>query len=209
MAFRFLLPGLAVAVLATACTSGPSRPVDDRSYEERVQAGRAEKDAYFRQSDQSPLLPEDRATFAGLPYYPIDPALRVPARLTAETSATPVVIEMQMSDDTFERFRKVGTLSFALGEDTHRLTAFASESDRAMARLFLPFRDQTSGVETYGGGRYLELDRTPTGLYDLDFNRAYHPYCVYNVSWVCPVPPQENRLAVAVRAGERLPLSRP
>jgi uncharacterized protein (DUF1684 family) len=73
-----------------------------------------------------------------------------------------------------------------------------------MRRLFVPFGDLTNGAETYKGGRYLDLDRTPTGLYDLDFNRAYHPYCVYDPSYVCPVPPRENRLTVAIRAGERL-----
>jgi uncharacterized protein (DUF1684 family) len=84
-----------------------------------------------------------------------------------------------------------------------RITGLARES--VMARLFVPFGDLTSTVdETYKGGRYLDLDRTPTGLYDLDFNRAYHPYCVYSSDYDCPVPPRENRLAVAIRAGEKL-----
>ncbi len=78
------------------------------------------------------------------------------------------------------------------------------DQDEGPTRLFVPFRDLTSGNETYGGGRYLDLDRTSTGLYDLDFNRAYHPYCVYNPEYDCPVPPADNRLAFAVRAGERL-----
>jgi hypothetical protein len=73
-----------------------------------------------------------------------------------------------------------------------------------MQRLFVPFTDATSNTETYGGGRYLELTRTPTGLYDLDFNRAYHPYCAFNPSFECPLPPRENHLMTAMRAGERL-----
>jgi uncharacterized protein (DUF1684 family) len=84
------------------------------------------------------------------------------------------------------------------------LSAFAERSSR-VEQLWVPFRDLTTGIETYGGGRYLDLERTATGLYDLDFNRAYHPYCVYDTSWVCPYPPSENRLPVAIRAGERLP----
>jgi uncharacterized protein (DUF1684 family) len=84
------------------------------------------------------------------------------------------------------------------------LTAFADEGERTITRLFVPFGDLTSGSETYGGGRYLELERTSTTLYDLDFNRAYHPFCVFNIAYVCPVPPPENRLNVAIRAGERL-----
>ena len=66
------------------------------------------------------------------------------------------------------------------------------------------FSDMTSGKETYDAGRYIDLDRTATGLYDLDFNKAYHPYCVYNSSYECPIPPPENRLKIPVQAGEKL-----
>ena len=78
----------------------------------------------------------------------------------------------------------------------------ASEAD--LRRLFVPFGDLTNGTETYPGGRYLDLDRTATGIYDLDFNRAYHPFCLFNPKYDCPVPPRENRLKLPVRAGERL-----
>ena len=73
-----------------------------------------------------------------------------------------------------------------------------------MEKLFVPFGDLTNGSGTYRGGRYMNLRRTATGLYDLDFNQAFHPYCVYNPAWICPVPPRENRLQVAIPAGERL-----
>jgi uncharacterized protein (DUF1684 family) len=86
------------------------------------------------------------------------------------------------------------------------LTAFAPAEATVITRLFVPFGDLTNVDETYRGGRYLDLQRTPTGVYDLDFNQAYHPYCVYNVNYVCPLPPRENRLTVAIRAGERLPM---
>ena len=68
----------------------------------------------------------------------------------------------------------------------------------------MPFGDLTNGAETYPGGRYLELERTATGIYDLDFNRAFHPFCYYNPVYDCPYPPRENRLAVPVRAGEKM-----
>jgi uncharacterized protein (DUF1684 family) len=99
----------------------------------------------------------------------------------------------------------VGSLTFTLKGQTMTLTAFADEGVQNITRLFVPFGDLTSGTETYKGGRYLELDRTATTIYDLDFNRAYHPFCVFNVDYVCPVPPPENRLPVAIQAGERLP----
>jgi uncharacterized protein (DUF1684 family) len=78
--------------------------------------------------------------------------------------------------------QRVGSLSFTLKGTSLTLTAFADEGVRTITRLFVPFGDLTSGTDTYRGGRYLELDRTSTSLYDLDLNRAYHPYCVYNIA---------------------------
>ena len=68
----------------------------------------------------------------------------------------------------------------------------------------MPFGDLTNGTETYAAGRYLDLERTPTGLYEVDFNKAYHPYCYYNPTYDCPYPPPENRLPLPIRAGERI-----
>ena len=99
--------------------------------------------------------------------------------------------------------RRVGALTFTLHGAEYSLLAFADVDASDTRHLFVPFGDLTSNKETYGGGRYLDLDRTPTGLYDLDFNRAYHPYCLYNPSFECPVPPRENRLPIAIRAGEK------
>ena len=194
---------LAAAAAVTSCTSGPA-PVDTRPYQEQMAAFRAEKDAAFRTERDSPIPAEQRAAFPGLSYYAVDAAYRVPARLTEDRSGQPVVIELQTSGDERRRMRKVGTLGFALGAVSLKLTAFADADARSVDRLFVPFGDLTNLSETYRGGRYLDLDRTPTGLYDLDFNRAYHPFCVYNLSYICPVPPSENRLTVAISAGEKL-----
>jgi len=194
---------------AGACTSGP-QPVETTN-DQDILAWRASKDAMFRSDadldgdgrPDSPLPPAERATFAGLRYWPIDPAYQMPAVLQ-ENRAPRLIIELQTSSSEMRRMQRVGTLSFALKGTPLTLTAFAEEGDRDIRRLFVPFRDLTSGTETYEGGRYLELERTSTTLYDLDFNRAYHPFCVYNINYVCPVPPPENRLGVAVEAGERL-----
>ena len=196
-------PVLAACVLA-ACTSGPA-PVDDRPYDEQVLAWRRQKDADFRASDNSssPIPAAQRAAFRGLSYFLIDATYHVPAYLTRESTTPPVVIELQTSGpEVHRKVQKVGVLGFTLHGSPYRIMAFAEEG--SLDRLFVPFADLTSGRETYGGGRYLDLDRTATGLYDLDFNRAYHPYCVYNSTYDCPVPPRENRLPVAIQAGERL-----
>lgn len=199
-------------MLFTACTSGPPPPPqqDTAGYERRLMADRAQKDDFFgaKDNDQSPLLPADRAKFEGLTYYSVDPKYRVPASLAEAQFNPPVVIELQTSINTRRRMRKVGTLNFTLAGSPLALTAFADVDARTPTRLFVPFGDTTSGDTTYKGGRYLDLDRTPTGLYDLDFNRAYHPYCVYNPTYECPVPPRENRLGAAILAGERLPAAK-
>lgn len=201
-----LLTGIALtAVLIAGCSSGPP-PVDTRPYEQQVEAARADKDAAFRdpRSQDSPIPRDKRATFAGLVYYPIDTTYRVPASLSEERSASPVIIELEMSNGQRDRMRKVGTLRFTLQGQPLRLTAFADVNARTFAQLFVPFGDLTNKSETYGGGRYLQLVRTATGLYDLDFNQAFNPYCVYNYEYECPVPPPENRLAIAIPVGEKL-----
>ena len=197
-------PVLALSLLAADCSSGPPPPADDRPYDQRIADARQRKDADFKAPDNpySPVPLADRAAFPGIPYYPVQPEFRVPASLTEVRSNSSVVIALTNSAHQIEQKVKVGTLTFTVGGKSYSLSAFAEDGD--VRRLWVPFRDLTSGIETYGGGRYLDLERTATGVYDLDFNREYHPSCVYDVSWVCPYPPSENRLPVAIRAGERL-----
>jgi hypothetical protein len=178
--------------------------VDDSAHHEQTRQVRADKDLMLRTSPDSPIPAAAQASFAGLAYYDIRPEFRVPSFLTVDRSGPPVVIELQTSTNKRRRMRKVGSLGFTLSQVNYKLTAFADVDAATVDRLFVPFGDLTNNADTYGGGRYLDLDRTATGLYDLDFNRAYHPYCVYNPTYDCPVPPRENRLAVAIPAGERL-----
>lgn len=200
-----LLWCLLLGVASAACSSGPPPPMSSGpSHAERIEQTRREKDEFFRTGGESPIPEAQRAAFAGLTYFPVDASYNVPARLVEERASEPVVIELATSRNTVDRLARVGTISFRLGGAGHTLTAFATAAD-GLTRLFVPFGDQTNRKETYGGGRYLNLTRTPTGLYDLDFNVAYNPYCVYDVNYTCPLPPAENRLAVAINAGERMP----
>lgn len=153
-------------------------------------------------SDESPLPAERRSTFPALEYFPIDETFRVPAAL--QLARGDDVMEMSTSTGTRRAMRRIGTLAFTLQGTPLTLTAFVEASDQTLARLFVPFGDATNASETYRAGRYLDLDRTATGLYDLDFNRAYHPFCLFNPTFECPIPPRENHLSVSVRAGERL-----
>src|SRR5439155_22702163 len=106
------------------------------------------------------------------------------------------------STGTPRKMRRVGTLDFTMHGQPLKLLAYLEVGERT--RLFVAFNDRTSGTETYAGGRFMDLDRNATGIYEVDFNRAYFPYCYYNPTFECPLPPKENRLTIPVRAGERL-----
>ena len=186
----------ALLLVLTACT------VHQQSYVEEIAGWRATKDQFMRGSDESPIPPERRASFPPLSYFPIEPDYRVPAALAVNRSN--VVVEIPTSTGQRRPHQRVGTLSFTLKGQAETLTAFVEVGQEDMRRLFVPFGDLTNGTETYPGGRYLELERTATGIYDLDFNRAYHPFCYYNPKYDCPYPPRENRLPLPIRAGERM-----
>jgi uncharacterized protein (DUF1684 family) len=185
-----------LVLIALAACSQP-----EVSYEDEMAAWRAEKDAFMRGSAESPVVPEQRGSFAPLAYYPVDPAYRVPAALKLVDSTD--ILEMPTSTGLKRQMRRIGTLAFTLNGQPLTLTAFMDANERDMRRLFVPFGDLTNATETYNGGRYLDLDRTGSGIYDLDFNRAYFPFCYYNAAYDCPLPPRENRIAVAVKAGEK------
>jgi uncharacterized protein (DUF1684 family) len=192
---RWVVPIGFVLTWAAACTPR------ERPYPDQIAARRADKDQFMR-SAQSPVPPERRDGFAPLAYFPVDPEYRVPASL--ELMPGNDVMEMPTSTGQRRQMRRIGRLQFTLKSRPETLTAFVDATENDMRRLFVPFGDLTNGLETYQGGRYLDLDRTATGIYDLDFNRAYHPFCLYNPTYDCPVPPPENRLKIPVRAGEKL-----
>ena len=154
----------------------------------------------FREAADSPVSPARRAEFLPLAYFPPDPDYVAPATLRRADDR--VVAEMPTSTGKRRRMARAGTLEFWLKEQPLTLAAFV-EADSPTERLFVPFSDLTSGTETYPAGRYLDLDRTATGIYQIDFNLAYNPYCYFSPLWVCPIPPRENRLPVRVEAGER------
>src|SRR5688500_6051738 len=197
------LPRIAAVGLALLLTSVvPGCTAKEAPSTPDVATWRAEKDRYFRESPESPVPEEGRAACQPLPYYPIDPVYQVPAALTVAPGAE--VLELPTSTGLRRKMRKIGALQFTLKGQTLALTAFVDASTNDVRSLFVPFGDMTNGNETYPGGRYLDLERTATGIYDIDFNRAYHPFCVFNPAYDCPYPPRENRLALPIRAGERL-----
>jgi uncharacterized protein (DUF1684 family) len=166
---------------------------------------RADKDEYFRSAHDSPIPHDQRHDFPGLPYFPVDESLRFEGlELEPYAGNEPVSFQIPTSDGKLRDAERAGTLSFELGGAKQRLTGYRFLKDRS-GSVFVPFLDVTSGAETYGAGRYLDLDPDPEdGTYVIDFNLAYHPSCVYDARFSCPLTPAENRLPVRIEAGERL-----
>jgi uncharacterized protein (DUF1684 family) len=169
------------------------------------------RDDLFRTHPQSPIEPEERGAFKGLSYFPADDAYRVRAQVV-DGDGSELLIDTG-GDDGAVKYRRAATLVFQLGGQECRLTVLSLV--QYAGGLFVPFRDATSGRETYGGGRYLfdtakdtdglVLEVTPgSPEVVIDFNYAYNASCAYSPRWACPLAPPENFLKVPVRAGEQV-----
>jgi uncharacterized protein (DUF1684 family) len=173
---------------------------DDVDNVDDVIGERQDKDAFFK-SDSSPLLAGERGKFRGLDYYPVNPELRFQVRLQRHSS--PKTIRMATNTGEIRSGIVYGFFEFTIEDRICRVQVYRLEESFSRPALFIPFLDATSGDETYEGGRYIDLTENTSGMYDLDFNRAYNPYCAYNPEYSCPAPPEENALAAPVRAGEK------
>ena len=158
------------------------------SYEDAVAQFRADKDGFFRSAPNNSVDPE--LLFDDL-------------RLEPYTGDEPVRFEIPTSDGRTRPADRAGVFRSTVDGSDEKLTAYTFEGD-GPENVFVPFLDPTSGNETYGAGRYLDVEREEDGTYSLDFNLAYHPSCVYDMKFSCPLTPAENRLSVPIRAGERL-----
>ena len=174
-------------------------------YAAEVARFRADKDAWFASSPSSPIPHEARHDFTGLPYFAVDPSFRFEdLALEPYTGEEPSAFQIPTSDGQLRPAHRAGTFTFELDGAPRRLTAYVLDGGHSHS-LFLPFLDPTSGHETYGAGRYLDLESETDGTYIVDFNLGYHPSCVYDSTFSCPLTPAENRLTVRIEAGERLP----
>jgi uncharacterized protein (DUF1684 family) len=158
---------------------------------------RREKDEFFKHDMQSPLTREQKKTFSGLNYFPENPGLRLEAAV--EPWEQQETVQMQTSTGDVQTYQKHGRFKFTVDGQEAELTIYSGEHG-----YFLPFADALAGGETYGAGRYLEPEPLGKGKFLVDFNLAYNPYCAYNQNFSCPIPPKENRLTVALRAGEKV-----
>jgi uncharacterized protein len=165
---------------------------------------RAEKDAFFA-SSQSPLPLSLRTDFRGLRYYPENVALRFSLPLEPDESREATLMPTTTGSERV--YQRLGWVTFTVASMNTpttgaRLALYVLEGELEPSQVFVPFRDATSGKETYGGGRYLEAEISD-GFVTLDFNLAYSPYCAYSEGWSCPIPPRENQLEIPIEAGEK------
>ena len=194
-----ILTGLGVVVflVVNTITNPGESVVSPVEYSRQIETERSKKDTFFRDDTGSPIT--DKRRFTHLTYYVPNLAFRVLARLEPFADASRKMT-VRMSDGSEEVYEKYAHAVFELNGRACRLLITKTDGHYSIV-----FRDATSGKATYGGGRYLDLEANQlTGnRATLDFNAAYNPYCAYNTSYACPLPPAENTLPVAVEAGEK------
>ncbi len=215
---RLLFASLATVMIfqVSGCSKGedkqavettiPGALAMDQMEYERWEIGlvemRIEKNEAFVNAETSPLQPDSIATFVGLNYYLPKKELRFNAPYTAEAGTD--TVKMTKRKGSIVDYLRRGRVRFLHEGKVHTLSIFGPADTSHGDYLFLPFYDETSGHETYGGGRYLDVVISDDGFVDLDFNFSYNPLCDYNsAKYNCTLPPEENKLGFAVRAGEK------
>lgn len=159
----------------------------------------------YKSAETSPLPKEKREKFGGINFFPVDLDYVVTAKFVRTPNEK--IFAMPTSGNSAKQFVKYGEAAFELKGRQYKLSIYQSV-ELAMQRkyrdyLFIPFRDATSGKETYGGGRYIDLTIPRNDSVIINFNLAYHPYCAYTEGYKCPIPPRENYLPVKIEAGVR------
>jgi uncharacterized protein len=167
-------------------------------YIEKISGERAAKDEQFKTANDSPI--EDKDAFHGLHYFKVNPEYRVKATISPYTASDKELV-VKYTDGTTTKYERYGYAHFEINRNPQKLLLL--KNDNAISILF---RDETSGKESYGGGRYLDYRASDikNNTLVLDFNNAYNPYCAYQASYACPIPPKENTLAISIFAGEQM-----
>lgn len=193
---------VALVILALTIFYSFQGSQDDTAYQKQIEKEREEKDRFMRTSAESPFASAPE-TYKGLHYYPPDTKYRIIANLTPIAEKKPVVLTT--NDGKEQRYIEYAHAEFRLDGVSNKLLILEiADMGPFRGKLFLAFGDATSAHETYGAGRYLDVTKTPgSSTIKLDFNLAYNPYCAYDNSFTCPLPPRENILTIPIKAGEK------
>lgn len=197
---HIILIFVSVVILA-AITYTLTSAEDPETYIEKIEAERDRQYKFVRYNIESPLTEEQKREFKELNFYPIDPAYKVRARMVPVEDKK--VRELPMTDGSKERYIEHAFAEFELGGKTNRLLLLQAMDEPDKRNFFLAFADDTSGGDTYGGGRYINARQDGKNSITIDFNLAYNPYCAYNPDYACPLPPKENLLEIPIEAGEK------
>jgi hypothetical protein len=168
------------------------------SRQNEILAIRREKDQFFKLNPQSPLSPDQQDRFDGLRYYDFNPDLNLIVEAERIDEGKPFVMETTTGE--LRRYKRYARFTFTVDGTACALTIYETPFG-----YFLPFTDANAGSETYDAGRYLEPEQLGDDRFHVDFNLAYNPFCAYAAGYSCPLTPAENRLKVAIRAGEQTP----
>jgi uncharacterized protein len=186
--------GLAIVYTITGTES-------EELYVETIQKDRDRQYKFLKYGLDSPLSGSQKSELKELEYYNIDPTYKVRAKMIPVEDRK--MIELPMTDGTVEKYLKHSFAEFELKGQKTKLLLLQAAKESDKRNFFLAFADATSGEETYGGGRYLNLRQDGKNSITIDFNLSFNPYCAYNPDFACPLPPKENILELPIRAGEK------
>lgn len=196
----FIFIGLvAVISLIIFSLQGGKSAADYQSF---VEKDRKEKDEFMKSGEGSPFL-KDTIPFEGLKYFPVNEKYNIKAKL--EPVEEKKVVLLGTSDGKEQKYLEYAYAIFDLDGIKNKLLILElMDAGPLRGKLFLAFADESSGIETYGAGRYIDVKKVAAATsIELDFNLAYNPYCAYTEKFSCPFPPKENILKVAILAGEK------
>jgi uncharacterized protein (DUF1684 family) len=177
---------------------GEENPLEDRV--EKLKTFRERRDRFFKEDPNSPLKEFDRKNFKGLRYFPIDMRYTMVGVIKPYSDSKSLYVYLPTNKGRDKKYVRYGYFRFKWEGREYVLQVYRPLGG---GELFLPFKDKTSGKETYPDGRYLPIETMPEGKVLIDFNRASNPFCEYNEKYLCPFAPQENWLPIEIRAGEK------
>ena len=191
---------ISMFMIFISCNSQGKRAlVGETAYQQELNAN-------YKDASKSPLLKKDLKNFKGLDFFPVDSTFIVLATFTKTENAP--TFKMATTTDRKPLYKEYGIATFTLKNVACKLTIYQSQDDlhdeKYKDYLFLPFTDETSGEQSYGGGRYMDVmltDINKNGVLLLNFNNTYNPYCAYNKKYSCPLTPRKNHLDLPIKAG--------
>jgi len=189
------LKTLLIFLLIVSCSQEKKQILGETEYQKEL-------NAFFKDASTSPLKDKDRKDFEGLEFFKFDSTYIVQSILKRTPDAQP--FEMKTSTSRLPVYKVYGELDFKLKGQQFNLNIYQNVESEDKDYLFLPFLDDTNGVTSYSGSRYIEISIPEGNTIQIDFNEAFNPYCAYNDKYSCPIVPRANYLPIKVKAGVKV-----